>query len=101
MIDLKALQERTFANKVAKGFNTTDVYLEFCLLHEEVSEACHSHYKKDGKVAEELADVGLYLLGIAQILGVDLEEELLKKMAKNENREYAIVDGVWTRTKEG
>lgn len=42
----------------------------------------------------ELADIAIYLLGIAEIIGVDLEQEILKKMEINEQREYQQVDGV-------
>ncbi len=37
-------------------------------------------------MAEELADSAIYLLGILEMLGVDLSEEILKKMAINEKR---------------
>jgi len=51
-------------------------------------------------VGEELADVAIYLLGLSEILGVDLENEIVKKVDKNEKREYQRRDGVITRTKE-
>jgi len=41
-------------------------------------------------------------MGLAQILEIDLEEEMLKKIEKNERREYAKNDkGILERTKEG
>ncbi len=46
MIDLQKLQKEIFKNKIAKGFNTTDVGLEFSLMHEELSEAFHAYRKK-------------------------------------------------------
>ena len=42
----------------------------------------------------------IYLLGLSEILNVDLESELLKKINKNKHREYKIIDGVNTRVKE-
>ena len=39
---------------------------------------------------EELADVAIFLLGISEILGVDLYEEIIKKMNINANREYTL-----------
>lgn len=39
-------------------------------------------------LAEELADVMLYLLQLADINGVDLGEEVMKKLAKNRNRDW-------------
>ena len=39
-------------------------------------------------LAEELADVMLYLLQLAEINGVDLGEEVMKKLAKNHRRDW-------------
>ncbi len=47
---------------------------------------------------EELADVAIYLLGLSEILGIDLEDEILKKVYKNSKREYKVINGVNTRT---
>ena len=47
-----------------------------------------------------MADVVIYLLGLSEILNIDLENEILKKINKNSHREYKIIDGVNTRTKE-
>ena len=33
-------------------------------------------------------------------LNIDLEDEILKKVYKNSKREYKVIDGVNTRTKE-
>ncbi len=101
MIDLKKLQKRTYKNKLEKGFNTTDIFREFCLIHEEVSEAFRAYLKKSPNIGEELADVTLFLLGLSEILKIDLEMEIKKKMKKNEKREYKKIDGVLIRTKEG
>jgi NTP pyrophosphatase (non-canonical NTP hydrolase) len=100
MVSLKKLQEQIVANKVSKGFNTTDIFKEFCLTHEELSEACRAHYKKLPDVGEELADVAIYLLGLSEMLHIDLENEILRKMAKNKKRVYQRINGVVTRTKE-
>jgi len=35
----QSLQKRIWENKVAKGFNTTDIPMEFCYLHSELAEA--------------------------------------------------------------
>jgi NTP pyrophosphatase (non-canonical NTP hydrolase) len=88
MIDLKKLQEVVYQNKVEKGFNTTDMALEFCRAHEELSEAFAKYNKDEDGVAEELADVAIFLLGIAHTLGYDLEKELIGKIEKNKNRVY-------------
>ncbi len=39
-------------------------------------------------LAEELADVMLYLLQLAEINDVDLGEEVMKKLAKNRGRDW-------------
>ena len=56
--------------------------------------------KKKDDLGEELADVAIYLLGLSEILGIDLEDEIQKKIYKNSKREYTVIDGVNTRTKE-
>ena len=97
MTDLPQLQKRIYENKIAKNFNVTDVYMEFCYTHGELSEAFEAYAKKRDNVGEELADVAIYLLGIAEILGIDLEAEILRKVEKNEQRQYVKKDGVVTR----
>ncbi len=87
-VDLKKLQEEVMRNKVEKGFNTTDVALEFCRAHEELSEAFTKYNKGEEGVAEEFADVAIFLLGMSEILGYDLEKELVSKMEKNKHRKY-------------
>ena len=88
MVDLKELQKEVMRNKVEKGFNTTDVASEFCRAYEELSEAFSKHNKNQSGVAEEFADVMIFILGMSEILGFDLEQELVKKIEKNKNRKY-------------
>lgn len=52
------------------------------------------------KIYKLKADVAIYLLGLSEILGIDLEDEIQKKVYKNSKREYTVIDGVNTRTKE-
>ena len=40
------------------------------------------------ELASELADVGLYLLQLASVSGIDLEEAILKKLATNASRTW-------------
>jgi NTP pyrophosphatase (non-canonical NTP hydrolase) len=90
MVDLKKLQEEVMRNKLEKGFNTTDVSMEFCRAYEELSEAYNKYAKGDASgTAEEFADVAIFLLGMSEILGFDLEKELVRKMEINKNRKYA------------
>ena len=100
MVDLKELQKRVYENKVNKGFNVTDIPKEFCLAYGEMGEAYEAYRKKKDDLGEELADVVIYLLGISEILGIDLEKEILHKITKNVHREYKVINGVNTRVKE-
>ena len=54
-MDLKKLQKEIYQNKVDKGFNTTDVNKEFCLLYGEVGEAYDAYRKGKDDLGEELA----------------------------------------------
>jgi len=94
MTDLNQLQKRIYQNKLNKNFNVTDIYREFCYIHGELSEACAAYMKKNDEIGEELADVAIYLLGLSEILGVDLEKEIINKIEKNEKRQYKQIDGV-------
>ena len=100
MVDLKELQKQIYQNKLDKGFNVTDVNKEFCLIYGEVSEAYEAWRKKKEDVGEEIADIAIYLMGLSEILGINFEEEILKKVNKNKYREYKVIDGVNTRIKE-
>ena len=81
-MDLKQLQKEIYQNKLNKGFNTTNVNLEFNYLYGEVAEAFDAYRKKKDDLGEELADVAIYLLGLSEILNIDLEEEIKKKVKK-------------------
>ncbi len=88
MIDLKVLQAEVMRNKLEKGFNTSDIAFEFCRAHEELSEAFSKYSKNQPGVAEEFADVAIFLLGMCETLGYDLEKELVRKIEINKNRKY-------------
>ena len=98
-MDMKQIQKDVFQNKVNKKFNVTDVNLEFCLLYGEVAEAYESWRKKKGDVGEELAGVAIYLLGLSEILGIDLEEEINRKIKINKKRKYEEINGVLQKVK--
>ena len=99
-MNLKEMQKLVYKNKLDKGFNVTDVNKEFCLLYGEVSEAYEAWLKQRDDVGEELADVAIYLLGLSEILGVDLASEIEKKMKINQERSYQMIDGKLVRTSE-
>ena len=93
-MNLKQMQKEVWQNKLNKGFNTTNVEKEFCLLYGEVAEAFDAYRKKKEDLSEELADVAIYLMGLSEMLGFDLEDEIVKKVSKNEKRVYKNIDGV-------
>ena len=99
-MNMKEMQKEIWQNKINKGFNTTDVNKEFCLLHGEVSEAYEAWKKKKDDLGEELADIAIYLMGLSEMLGFDLEYEIINKVKKNEKRVYKKIDGVNVRIKD-
>lgn len=99
-MNLKKVQKEVWENKVNKGFNTTNVELEFCLLYGEVAEAFDAYRKKKDDLNEELADIAIYLLGLSEMLGYDLEDEIVKKVSKNKKRVYKKIDGVNVRVSD-
>ncbi len=100
MIDFKELQKAVYQNKVNKGFNVTDVHQEFCKAYGELGEAYMAYIKKKDDLGEELADVTIYLMGISEILGINLEEEIKNKIDKNEKRVYKTVNDVLLKVGE-
>jgi NTP pyrophosphatase (non-canonical NTP hydrolase) len=87
-VEIRSAQQHAWQNKLAKGFNTTDVPLEFCLLNGEIAEAFDAWRKGRRDVAEELADIAIYLLGLAEMTGVDLQDAVEAKLAVNKARTY-------------
>lgn len=94
MINFKQLQKDVYQNKVNHGFNTTNLNMEFCLAYGELGEAYMAWLKKKDDLGEELADVVIYLMGISEILGLNLEKEIINKIRKNAKRIYKTVNGV-------
>lgn len=92
MIDLKEKQKEVYQNKLNKGFSLDPNY-NFNLLYGEVAEAFDAYNKKKEDLGEELADIVIYTLGLAEIFGIDLEKEINHKIIKNAKRIYKVVDG--------
>ncbi len=88
-LEIREAQRLAWQNKIAKGFNTSDIPLEFMLLHGEVAESFQAWRRAQPDLGEELADVALYLFALAQMNGVDLDDEIEQKIAKNTRRQYA------------
>ncbi|MCE9548789.1 hypothetical protein K8Q98_00070, partial [Candidatus Nomurabacteria bacterium] len=87
MVDLNELQKAVMENRREKGFDT-DVVHDFCRAYEELSEAFSKYNRGQDGVAEEFADVIIFLLGMSHNLGFDLEKELVNKVEKNKKRQY-------------
>lgn len=87
-MEIRSAQQLAWQNKLAKGFNTTDVPLEFCRLNGEVAEALDAWRKGRHDLAEELADTAIFLLGLAEMTGVDLQNAVEAKLAVNRARVY-------------
>lgn len=82
LIDTKKLQKAVLENKKNHNFNTTDIKFELF----------QAWLKDDPEnINEELADVAIFLLGISEMVGSDLGEDILKKMEINKSRKY--IDG--------
>lgn len=89
----KQIQERIYQNKIDKGFNITDIPKEFCYLYSEVAEAFEAFRKGESNFGEELADIAIFLLGIAEIKKIDLGAEIIQKMDIIEKHKYREQNG--------
>jgi NTP pyrophosphatase (non-canonical NTP hydrolase) len=87
-VEIGSAQKLAWDNKVAKGFNITDVAMEFGLLTAEVGEAFTAWRRRLPDLGEELADVFIYLASLAEMTGLDLDAEVQHKIAKNASRTY-------------
>ena len=90
-----------FNNSERKGFHkgadNLNIPTKLALIHAEVSEALEDH--RDGKIetyfeesgkpcgfAQELADIVIRVGDLAEMMGVDLEKEVVMKMNYNATR---------------
>lgn len=96
---LSDFQRYVMEMKQERGFNTTDKFYECCLLAEECGElisAVRKNNKKGsvgsgsqiGNVAEELADVFIYICSLANMHGIDLEQAFRDKEEINKTRTW-------------
>ena len=80
-MDIRQMQKEVYQNKLDKHFNTTNVNMEFNLLYGEVAEAYDAYNKNLQSLGEELADVAIYLMGLSEMLNIDLQNEV--EISKN------------------
>ena len=81
----RELQKRVCANRVYGNFVTKDISEEFCLLYGEISDAYEAWWNGKRAFSWELADIAIYLLGIAEKNGIDLGREVELKIAIDES----------------
>lgn len=96
---LKDFQAYVLQMKTERGFNITDKFYECCLLAEECGELISAVRKNNkngsvgtgstiGNVAEELADVFIYICSLANMHNIDLEQAFRDKEEKNKIRTW-------------
>lgn len=89
-MSLQNLQKEIVENKKRHKFNVTDMNEEFCHLYGEVAEAHDAWFKGLATFPEELADVAIFLLGIAELNNIDLEKQIERKVEINKGRKYKM-----------
>lgn len=98
-MELKELEERMHAFVASKGWYAADSAKKQSLRNLAMSLSIEAaevleHFQWQDEVqdpaglAGELADVALYLLQLASISGIDLEQAILDKLAENHRREW-------------
>lgn len=94
--NLAELQLEAFVTAFNSGFwefphpCDAQVATKFALIHSEVSEALEAHRKNQGKrrIGEELCDIIIRTLDLAEGLGINLDEILAVTIPANKERPY-------------
>lgn len=95
---LADLQDYVRKMVIARGFNDETIAQRFMLLLEESGEFAKAARKAEGiksasdsetkELAHEAADVLIILLGLCNMLDIDLEQAFREKEARNEKRTW-------------
>lgn len=90
MTELSKLQKKAWRIAENHGFHENRERAKIlALIHSEVSEALEAdRANNEEDYAEELADIVIRVMDHCEIEGIDLEQEIIKKNAKNRQREY-------------
>jgi NTP pyrophosphatase (non-canonical NTP hydrolase) len=102
-MDIKGLTQQMHAFVESKGWNAADSKrpqtprnLSISLAVEAAEIMEHFQWRENVKdkeeLASEIADVTLYLLQLASVTGIDLEQAVLKKLEVNASREWDAED---------
>ncbi len=98
-MELKELERRMHSFVTSKGWYEPDspkrqtprnLAISLAIEAAEILEhyQWHDDIEDRPALAGELADVALYLIQLASITGIDLEEAILTKLARNQDREW-------------
>ncbi|WP_286262773.1 MazG nucleotide pyrophosphohydrolase domain-containing protein [Thalassotalea atypica] len=87
-ITVNEIAEKNYQWVEEMGWHNKTVLEALALVASEVGEAINEcrHEQPTAEFGEELADVILRVLDIAHWQGIDMEKEILLKMAKNKQR---------------
>ena len=96
-MDIKKVQKDVIQNKINHGWEIGNIEKEFEFMRGEVEEAYEAYKLNKDDLGLELADVALYLLGISEMLGYSLDDEIQKKMEINKHRIYKYIDGKYVK----
>ena len=99
-MQMKEIQNEILENKRRHNFNTTSLEQEFCYLYCEIREAYEAYCEGWDTFGEELADSVNFLMGIAEIKGIDLATEILKRMAEIGGYALQHADGIVMKQNE-
>jgi hypothetical protein len=75
-MDLRTVQRRAWENKLAHGFNTTDVPADLKRLHGEVDEAIEARQLGGDGFGSEIADTLIYACGLGEMARLDIADEV-------------------------
>lgn len=98
---LAELQEYIAAVCTARGFDIDNVPKKFMMVTEELGELAKAARKKvgmkladnkkaatDNELAHEAADVFIVLIGLCNMMGIDIEKAIREKEAHNKTRTW-------------
>ena len=75
---------------IALSIEAAELQELFLWKDEQSSKRVRKDTKRMERIEEEMADIGIYLLSLADVLDVDLSEALIRKLAQNALK-YPIV----------